>query len=46
MPNPRGPAGDLYAELVLQVPARVTGRERDLYEELGKVSTFDPREGR
>ncbi|GFJ83779.1 J domain-containing protein [Phytohabitans houttuyneae] len=46
MPNPRGPAGDLYAELEVQVPTRVTGRERDLYEELGKVSTFDPRESR
>ena len=43
MPNPRGRPGDLYAELKVTVPSRPTPRERELFEELAKVSTFDPR---
>ncbi|MFF3560373.1 DnaJ C-terminal domain-containing protein [Streptomyces sp. NPDC002574] len=43
MPDPRGSAGDLYAEVRVMVPTDVTDRERRLYEELADVSSFDPR---
>jgi curved DNA-binding protein len=43
MPNPRGKPGDLYAEVRVMVPATVSNRERELYEQLAAVSTFDPR---
>jgi curved DNA-binding protein len=39
----RGRPGDLYAELKVTAPSRPTPRERELFEELAKVSTFDPR---
>jgi len=43
MPNPRGANGDLYAELRIMVPPRLSDRERELLEELAAVSSFDPR---
>jgi curved DNA-binding protein len=43
MPNPRGRAGDLYAVAQIKVPARLSARERELFEKLGADSTFDPR---
>ncbi|HEY2724219.1 MAG TPA: DnaJ C-terminal domain-containing protein [Pseudonocardiaceae bacterium] len=43
MPNPRGTAGDLYAEVKIMVPRKLTERERELFEQLGRESTFDPR---
>lgn len=43
MPNPRGAPGDLYAEVKVTVPATLSERERELFEELAKVSTFVPR---
>lgn len=46
MPNPRGAPGDLYSEVRIMVPRHPSPRERELFEELAKVSTFDPREGR
>jgi curved DNA-binding protein len=46
MPNPHGRPGDLYVELKVMVPGRPTPRERELFEELAKVSTFDPRRRR
>ncbi|MET0703219.1 MAG: DnaJ C-terminal domain-containing protein [Mycobacterium sp.] len=46
MPNPRGTAGDLYAEVKVMVPPKPTAQERDLFEQLATVSTFDPRRGR
>jgi curved DNA-binding protein len=46
MPNPRGETGDLYVGLKVMVPARPSPRERELFEELAKVSTFDPRKRR
>jgi curved DNA-binding protein len=45
MPNPRGTPGDLYVEVKVAVPRTVTDAERDLYRELSKVSSFNPREG-
>jgi curved DNA-binding protein len=46
MPNPRGTPGDLYAELKIMVPRTLTPREQELFEELRKDSTFDPRRDR
>ncbi|MFJ2828464.1 DnaJ C-terminal domain-containing protein [Streptomyces sp. NPDC087263] len=43
MPDPRGANGDLYAELRIMVPPRLSDRERELLEELAAVSSFDPR---
>jgi len=43
LPNPRGRAGDLYAEAKVMVPPKLTDDERRLFEELGRVSSFDPR---
>ncbi|MFI8304673.1 DnaJ C-terminal domain-containing protein [Streptomyces sp. NPDC085927] len=43
MPGPRGANGDLYAELQIMVPPRLSDRERELLEELAAVSSFDPR---
>ncbi len=43
MPNPRGRPGDLYAEVKIMTPRRLSDRERELYEELSRVSPFDPR---
>ncbi len=43
MPNPNGSAGDLYAEIRITVPRRLSPRERELLEKLAAESTFDPR---
>jgi curved DNA-binding protein len=44
LPNPRGNAGDLYAEARIVVPHRLTEDERRLFAELAAASTFDARE--
>lgn len=46
MPHPRGTNGNLYAELRIMVPPRLSDRERALFEELAAVSSFDPRRTR
>jgi curved DNA-binding protein len=46
MPNPGGRGGDLYAEVRIMVPSKLTEDERRLFEELGATSTFDPRRQR
>ena len=46
MPNPRGKPGDLYAEVKIMVPDRLSEGERGLFDELSRVSTFDPRRSR
>jgi curved DNA-binding protein len=43
LPNPRGTPGDLYAEARLMVPEEISKEEQRLYEQLAKVSSFDPR---
>ena len=43
MANPRGSPGDLYAEVKVMVPGTVTDAERELYQELSRVSSFNPR---
>jgi curved DNA-binding protein len=46
MPNPRGTPGDLYAEVKIMVPQKLTPREQELFEALRRDSTFDPRGAR
>jgi curved DNA-binding protein len=43
LPNPRGKPGDLYAEVKLMVPRRLTREEERLFEELAGTSKFNPR---
>ena len=42
-PSRAGQRGDLYAEIVVAVPSAPSDEERRLYEELARVSAFDPR---
>jgi curved DNA-binding protein len=46
MPNSKGTPGDLYAEVKIMVPHRLTDQERALFEELSRASEFDPRRHR
>jgi curved DNA-binding protein len=46
MPNPRGDAGDVLAEIRIRVPRSLHDDERRLFEELAKVSSFNPRHRR
>jgi curved DNA-binding protein len=41
-----GLGGDLYAEVKIMVPKKLSKKERQLFEQLAKTSTFDPREER
>ena len=43
LPKPGGGHGDLYAVIQVVTPSTVNDRERALYEELGRISTFNPR---
>jgi curved DNA-binding protein len=43
LPRPRGGAGDLFAVVQIVVPKDLGERERELYAELGRVSTAQPR---
>ena len=42
LPNPKGPAGDLLAEIQVVVPTRLTGEEKALFEQLAETSAFEP----
>jgi curved DNA-binding protein len=44
LPKPRGGAGDLFAVAQIVVSAQPGERERELYEELAKSSSFSPRQ--
>ena len=46
LPGPRDEQGDLYAEIRIHVPRRLSSREQELFEQLAEVSTFNPRERR
>jgi curved DNA-binding protein len=46
LPNPRGKPGDLFAEVRIMVPAKLSAVERELFEQLAKESEFDPRRHR
>jgi curved DNA-binding protein len=43
LPTPRGEHGDLYAVLQIVTPTALSERERQLYQELAQLSTFNPR---
>jgi curved DNA-binding protein len=43
LPNPRGSPGDLYVEVKILVPAKLSAEERRLFEELARVSPFTAR---
>jgi curved DNA-binding protein len=43
MPNVKGRRGDLYAVMKIKVPKKLSKKERQLFEELSKVSSFNPR---
>jgi curved DNA-binding protein len=42
-PNPRGAAGDLYAEIRVMVPSELDPEEQKLFEELSRISKFRAR---
>ncbi|WP_440071451.1 DnaJ C-terminal domain-containing protein [Streptosporangium sp. OZ121] len=46
MPSRGDKAGDLYAEVRIMVPDRLSEEERRLFEQLAAVSAFDPRRRR
>jgi curved DNA-binding protein len=46
MPAARGAPGDLLAAVRIMVPKKPSTKERELYEELARVSKFNPRKGR
>jgi curved DNA-binding protein len=43
LPKPHSGEGDLFAIVQVAVPGAVGERERALYQELGGISTFNPR---
>ena len=43
LPKPNGGHGDIYAVLQIVTPSAISAREQALYEELGKISSFNPR---
>jgi curved DNA-binding protein len=45
LPGPVEP-GDLYAEVHIEVPKQLSDEERELFERLAEVSSFDPRGAR
>jgi curved DNA-binding protein len=46
LPNPRGRSGDLFAEVQIMVPTRLSAEERRLFQEMANISSFDPRRRR
>jgi curved DNA-binding protein len=46
MPRPGGTRGDLYAEVRILVPKKLSRAERKAFEQLAEASKFDPRAGR
>jgi curved DNA-binding protein len=43
LPTPKGGHGDLYCVLQIETPTALSEREKQLYAELAKLSTFNPR---
>ncbi len=43
LPKDGGGRGDLYAKVVIEVPASVTAEQKKLWEQLAEKSKFDPR---
>jgi curved DNA-binding protein len=46
MPRTDGGRGDLYAEVRILVPKKLSRAERKAFEQLAETSKFDPRAGR
>jgi curved DNA-binding protein len=46
LPHHRGKAGHLYAEVKIMVPDKLSGEERQLFEQLAATSAFNPRSRR
>jgi curved DNA-binding protein len=46
LPHYRGKAGDLFAEVKIMVPEKLSHEERQLFEQLAATSAFDPRRRR
>ena len=42
LPNPKGPDGDLLAEIQVVVPTQLTDEEKALFEQLAETSAFEP----
>jgi curved DNA-binding protein len=45
LPKPDGRHGDLFTLVQIVTPSSLSTRERELFEELARVSSFDPRAG-
>ena len=43
LPTPKGGHGDLYCVLQIETPSALSEREKQLYADLAKLSTFNPR---
>ena len=43
LPRRGGGQGDLYATIRIEVPSKLSSRERELFEELARSSSFQPR---
>jgi curved DNA-binding protein len=43
-PDAKGGHGDLYADIKIVVPERLSAQERKLFEELARVSSFQARQ--
>ena len=46
MPDPKGSAGNLYAVVRIKVPKKMTAEEKRAFEELQRISSFNPRSQR
>jgi curved DNA-binding protein len=46
LPDGGGGPGDLYAIVEIEVPKRLSRKERQHFEDLAKTSKFDPRKDR
>jgi curved DNA-binding protein len=46
MPDGHGGSGDLYATVEIRVPKELSPEEREHFERLGELSSFNPRRGR
>jgi curved DNA-binding protein len=45
LPKKGSQKGDLFVRLKIAVPKDLSKREEELFSEMAKVSTFDPRQG-
>ena len=45
LPKKGGERGDLIARLKIVLPKKLTAREKELFAEMAKVSSFNPRKG-